>query len=99
MCTVFVAPKMRKGLAADAVCYQDVKFKRRELTEDRKRQLSMKWVVVTDEDGSPRLQMRWTAARSPMPPTFRSTTLQRAQPAMGRGSDPAPGPEAPVAIS
>jgi len=69
MCTIFVAPKMRTGLSADAVCYQDVKFKRRKLTEDRKRQLSMKWVVVTDEDGSPRLQMRWTVARSPVPPT------------------------------
>jgi hypothetical protein len=99
MCTIFVAPKMRTERSTDAVCHQDVKFKRTEQTEDRKRQLSMKWVVVTDEHGSRRLQMRWTVAQSPIPPTFRSATPQCVKPAMGRGSDPTPGPEARVAIS
>ena len=62
MCTIFLAPKMRTELSADAVCYQDVKFRQREQTEDRKGQLSMKWVAVTDERGNRRLQMRWTVA-------------------------------------
>ena len=69
MCTIFVAPKMRTEQSADALRYQDVKFKQREQTEDRKRQLTMNWDVVTDEHGSRRLQMRWTVARSPVPPT------------------------------
>jgi hypothetical protein len=99
MCTIFVAPKMRTELSADAVCYQDVKFRQREQTEDRKRQLSMKWVTVTDEHGRPRLQMLWTVARSPIPPRFRSATPQCVQPAIGRGSNPTPGTEARVAIS
>ena len=99
MCTILVAPKMRTELSADAVRYQDVKFKQREQTEDRKRQLSMKWVAVTDEHGSPRLQMLWSVARSPIPPRFRSATPQCVQPAMGRGSDQTPGSEARVAIS
>jgi hypothetical protein len=98
MYTIFVAPKMRTEQSADAFRYQDVKSKQREQTEDRKRHLSMKWDVVSDEHGSRRLQMRWTGARSPVPPTFRSSTSQCVQPAMGRGSDPTPGPEARVAI-
>ena len=46
MCTIFVAPKMRTELSADAFRYQDVNVKQTEQTEDRKRQLSMKWVAV-----------------------------------------------------
>jgi hypothetical protein len=38
-------------------------FRRVEHTEDRKRSLSMKWVVVTDALGNGRLRMRWTVAR------------------------------------
>ena len=98
MCTIFVAPKMRTERSADAVCYQD-KFKPTEQTEERKRRLSMKWVVVTDELGNRRLQMRWTVARSSVSPAFRSSTSQCVQPAMRRRSDPTPGPEPRVAIS
>ena len=72
---------------------------RTEQTANHKRQLSMKWVVVTDQHGSRRLRMRWTIARPSVPPTFRSATRRLVQPAMGRGSDPTPGPEARVAIS
>jgi len=85
MCTILVAPEMRMTKRfIDAVCYQDFNVMRAEHSEARKRQLSMKWVVVTDEHGKRRLQMRWTGARSPVPPTFRSSTSQCVQPAMGR---------------
>ena len=90
MCTIFVAPKMRTEQSADALRYQDVKFKQREQTEDRKGQLTMKWDMVTDEHGSRRLQMRWTVAQSSVPRTFRSSTSQCAQPCDGAGSDPTP---------
>jgi len=100
MCTIFVAPKRRTERFADALCYQDVNFKRREQTEDRKRQLNMKWVVATDELGNRRLQMRWTVARSSIPSTVCKSTPKSVQPAMGRGAcDPTPDPEVRIAIS
>ena len=64
MCTILLAPEMSvTPRFADVVCYLDVKFNRTEQTEDRRRQLSVKWVVATDEHGHRRLRMRWTAAR------------------------------------
>src|ERR1700757_3152536 len=100
MCTILVAPEMRMTKRfIDAVCYQDFNVMRAEHSEARKQELSMKWVVVTDEHGKRRLQMRWTGARSPVPPTSRSSTSQCVEPAMGQGSDPTPGAEAHVAIS
>jgi len=87
MCIILVAPEMRmtKRLI-DAVCYQDFNVMRAENSEARKRQLSMKWVVVTDEHGKRRLQMRWTGARSSVPPTCRSSTSQCVQPEIGPGA-------------
>ena len=92
MCTILVAPEMRMTKRfINAVCYQDFNVMRAEHSEALKRWLSMKWDVITDEHGNRRLQMRWTGAGSPVPPTFRSSTSQCVQPAMGRGSDPTPG--------
>ena len=99
MCTIFVAPKMRTEQSADALRYQDVKFKQREQTEDRKGQLTMKWDMVTDEHGSRRLQMRWTVTRSSVPRIFHSSTSQCAQPCDGSGERPNSRPEVRVTIS
>jgi hypothetical protein len=98
MCTMLVAPQMRTKRSADAVCYQDIKFKRAEQTEERKRQLSMKWVVVADEHGNRRFQMRWTVAvLHSSHVSFSDTTM--CSTCDGPGGDPTPGPEARVAIS
>jgi hypothetical protein len=100
MRTILVAPEMRMTKRfIDAVCYQDFNVMRAEHSEAHKRQLNMRWVVVTDEHGKRRLQMRWTGARSSVPPTSRSSTSQSVQPAMGRGSDPTPGPEAQLNLN
>jgi hypothetical protein len=100
MFTIFVAPKRRTERFADALRYEDVKFKRREQTEDRKRLLNMKWVVATDEHGHRRLQVRWTVARSSIPSTVCKPAPTSVQPAMGRRAcDPTPGPEVRIAIS
>lgn len=74
MCTIFVVSQMKTSRFGDVVYYQDVEFKRTERIEERRKRLSMKWVVVTDKLGKRRLQMRWTVARSSVPPTFRSAT-------------------------
>jgi len=68
MCTILLAPEMRmtKRLT-NAVCYQDLKVKRTGHSEDRKRPLSMKWIVVTDEQDNRRLEMRWAVAQSSNP--------------------------------
>ena len=99
MCTILIAPRMTTRRSADAVCNQAVKFTQTEQTEERKRRLSMKWVVATYEHGNRRLQMRWTVARSSIPPTFRFSDTTMRPTCDGRGSDPTPGPEARVASS
>jgi hypothetical protein len=100
MCTILLAPEMRmtKRLT-DGVCYQDLKVKRTEHSEDRKRQLSMKWIVVTDEQDNRRLQMRWYVAQSSNPSRLCKPTARCVQAAMGRVCDPTPGPEVRSAIS
>jgi hypothetical protein len=61
MCTTL--PATRVTQFEGAAWSQGPNFRRVEHTEDRKRSLSMKWVVVTDELGNGRLRMRWTVAR------------------------------------
>lgn len=91
MCTIIVAPETSTTTRfADAACYQDFNGKRAERTEDRKRQLTMKWVVVTDELGNRRIEMRWTFARPSISSTLHKQTPQYIQPAIGRVCDPPP---------
>jgi len=98
MCTIFVAPKMRTELSADAVCYQDVKFRQREQTEDRKGQLSMKWVAVTDEHGNRKLRIRWIVARVVPPATVCKEAWPWSEPAASRESEATLIPQARLAI-
>jgi len=68
MCTILIAPEMRTTKRfTDAYSCQDFKVKRAERTENRQRQLNMKWVVVTDEQGNRLLEMRWAVAQSSNP--------------------------------
>lgn len=85
MCTTLLAPQMTQFDAAGS--YHDPNFSH---TANRKLPLSMNWFAVTDEHGNRRLQMRWTVARSSIPPTFRSATPQCVQPAVGRGATQLP---------
>jgi hypothetical protein len=100
MCTILLAPQMSMTKRFEnAASYQDFRVNRAESTEDRKRQLSMKWVVVTDEQGNRRLRMHWTVPQSPIPLTVHKARPQSFQPAVGRVSDPTPRPEVRVVIS
>lgn len=101
MCTILIAPQITTKRSTDAVCYQDVKFNRAEHDEHRKAPSSMKWVVVIDEIGNRRLEMRWTVARSslPAPATLGSATARCVRPAIGRVCDLMPGPETGRSIS
>jgi len=99
MCATVLAPQVTMTTPfVGAARYQDTNFRRGEHTEDRKRQLSMRWVVVSDEHGNRRLRMRWTVARSWVPPTLCNVAPQCVQPAVGRVCDPTPGTQERVAI-
>jgi hypothetical protein len=67
MCTILIAPEMRTTRFADTARCQDFKFERAEDTEDRKRPLTMKWVVVADEHGNRRIEMHWAVAQPSTP--------------------------------
>jgi len=100
MCTILITPEMRTTKPfTDIYCCQDFKVNRAERTENRQRQLSMKWVVVTDEQGNRRLEMRWAVAQSSNPSRLCKPTARGVQAAVGRVSDPTPGPEVRSAIS
>ena len=98
MCTIFVASQMRTTRSGDAVCYQDVKFKRTEQTEGCKRRLSKKWVVVTDEHGNRKLRIRWIVARVVPPATVCKEAWPWSEPAASRESEATLIPQARLAI-
>jgi hypothetical protein len=99
MHTTLLAPQVKMTTPfAGAAWQQDCNFKLVEHAEDRKRPLSMKWVVVTDEHGNRELRMRWTVARPFLPVTVCNATRPQAEPAVGWGCAPTPSPQARVAI-
>ncbi len=81
MRTTLLAPEVAMTMPfVGAAQQQDWKVKPTEHAEDCKRPLSFKWVVVIDEQGKRRLQMRWTVAQSPIPSTVCEGTLRGIQP-------------------
>jgi hypothetical protein len=45
---------------AQTVCHESSDLMPADFAAERKRPLSMSWVVVTDENGERKLRMRWT---------------------------------------
>ncbi|MGB9072433.1 MAG: hypothetical protein WCC22_07150 [Terriglobales bacterium] len=91
MCATVLAPQVTLTTPfVVAAQYQDSNFRRVEHARDRKRPLSMKWVVVIDEHGNRRLRMHWTGA---LPPTLGKATLPCVEPALGRVYGPNPSPK------
>src|ERR1019366_7468941 len=98
MCATVLDPQIRTMTAplVTAAWYQNSNFRhveqRPEHSGDRKRPLSMKWGVVTDEHGNRTPRMRWTVARVVPPATVCKTKRTRGEAAVGRECEPTPCP-------
>jgi hypothetical protein len=100
MCATVLAPQVTMTTPFVAAArYQESNLRRVEHGGNRKQPLGRKWVVVTDEHGNRRLQMRWTVARVVPPATVCKATGPWVEPAVGRESESTLGLQAQVAIS
>ena len=98
MCATVLAPQVAMTTPFVAAArYQDSNLRRMEHAGDREQPLGRKWVVVIDEHGNRRLQMRWTVARVVPPAAVCEATWPCVEPAVGRESEPTLGPQAQVA--
>jgi hypothetical protein len=100
MCATVLAPQVAMTTPFVAAArYQESNFRRVEHAGDHKQSLERKWVVVTDEHGNRRLQMRWSVARVVPPATVCKATRPGVEVAVGRVCNSTPGPQARLAIS
>jgi hypothetical protein len=60
--TLFAPRTMATTQLAQTTCRENCDFWLIDFAAERKRPLNLSWVVVTDEQGSRRLRMRWTVA-------------------------------------
>jgi hypothetical protein len=99
MCITLLAPQLTMTTpVVRAARYEGCSFKPAEHTEDRKRPLNMKWVMVTDEHGNRKLRIDWTVASSFLPATVGKGMWPCVEPALGGRCVSMPNPQARVAI-
>lgn len=60
---IVMQPTMATTQLARTVCFADSSAEPTEQIVERP-QLSMSWIVATDENGKPQLRMRWTAEQT-----------------------------------
>ena len=95
MCTTRLAPQAIQFEAANS--HHGSNSRHAEDTANRKMPLEMNWVVVVDEQGNRRLQMRWTVVRF-FPSSRGAAASLRFEPVMGRACNLTPDPQAQAMI-
>jgi len=83
MCTTLLTAEETLSPFAGKTRWQDTNFKPAEHIEERTQPLTMRWVVVIDHQGDPRLRMRWTVE---LLPTLGKGTLLYLGPTQDQGA-------------